>query len=194
MQPAPVPGSLNLEYLLLRGGEWVQSLHPGGWPHGVLVFVEDVYVLGMVLSLFFVVLIVYALIRLHQVEHEGFRRKEMQEHEERGQVVAPPVNDRWQNIMMLAYGPGESDWRRSILEADVMLFDLLREQGYSGETVGDQLKGANPIQITTLDLAWKAHKMRNDVAHEGENLKLTERDVKVTIDYYKRVFEELGVV
>ena len=48
--------------------------------------------------------------------------------------------------------------------------------------------------MTTLDLAWKAHKMRNDVAHSGEKLPLSERDVRSTIDYYKRVFEEFGAI
>ncbi len=195
MQPA-VPGSLNLEYLLVHSQEWAQSLNVGTWPHGVLVFIEDLYIFGMVLSLFFIVLIVYSLIRLRQVEHEGFHIKEVHEQETHSKVVPAeaPQDDRWQGIMTLAYGSSEGDWRRAILEADIMLFDLLREQGYQGDTVADQLKGANPIQMTTLDLAWRAHKMRNDVAHQGENLHLTERDVRATIDYYKRVFEEFGVV
>jgi len=195
MQPTPPPGSLNLGYLLVHLQEWLQSLNVGGWPHGVLVVIEDVYIFGMVLSLFFIVLIVYALIRLHQVEHEGLHIREMEEHTHRGQAVVEALqDDRWQGIITLAYSTNESDWRRAILEADIMLFDLLRAQGYPGDTVSDQLKSANPIQMSTLDLAWKAHKMRNDIAHEGEKLTLTERDVRATIDYYKRVFEEFGAV
>ena len=75
-----------------------------------------------------------------------------------------------------------------------MLGDVLDNQGYAGPVVGDQLKMANPLQMTTLDLAWKAHKMRNDIAHEGEVLQLTERDVRATIDYYRRVFEEFNAI
>jgi len=194
MQPTSVPGSLNLEYFLVRLGDWAQAFNVGGWPHGLLLFIEDVYVIGMTLSLLMIVLVVYVMIRLHQVEHEGFHELEMREHEAHGEVEAHGGNDRWENIVALAYGATQGDWRRAILEADIMLFDVLAEQGYPGETVGDQLKGANPIQMTTLDLAWAAHKTRNDVAHQGEQMQLSERDVRATVDAYRRVFEEFGVL
>ena len=48
--------------------------------------------------------------------------------------------------------------------------------------------------MTTLDLAWKAHIVRNDIAHQGESYELNVRDTQTTIDYYKRVFEELGAI
>lgn len=194
MQPAQVPGSLNIEYFLVRIASWIEALHPGGWPHGAVVVVEDVIIAGMVLSLFLIVLFVYVLIRLHQVEHEGFHELEMHEHASHEPEHTHEGNARWDSIVRLAEGPGESEWRRAILEADIMLFDVLHAQGYPGATVGEQLKNANPIQMTTLDLAWQAHKMRNDVAHQGEQLTLTERDVRATIDQYKRVFEEFGVL
>jgi hypothetical protein len=195
MQPTGVPGSLNLEYLLLRIQEWGQNLQLGGLPHGAVIFIEDLLILGMVLSLFFVILLMYVLIRLHQVEHEGFHLREHEGHTKHaGPEALPQGNARWDGIVALAYGTSQGDWRRAILEADIMLFDVLQEQGYPGATVGDQLKNANPIQMTTLDLAWKAHKMRNDIAHQGEAMELNERDVRATIDYYRRVFEEFGAV
>lgn len=195
MQPAEPSTSLNLEYLLVHAQTWAQSLNLGGWPHGLVIALEDILILGMVLSLLLVVFIVYVMIRLHQVEHEGFHALEAHAHEHHEpEVESTHSNSRWDNIVILAMGASQGDWRRAILEADIMLFDVMREQGYPGETVGEQLKQANPIQMTTLDLAWKAHKVRNDVAHGGEGHELTERDVRATIDYYRRVFEELGVV
>lgn len=195
--PAGPPGSLNLEYLLLRIQDWLTGLGAGSWPHGTVVLVEDILILGMVLTLFFIVLLVYVQIRLHQVEHEGFHEREMEGHAHHAEMTpeAPAEgNSRWEGIVVLAYGTSQGDWRRAILEADIMLFDVLREQGYPGDTVGDQLKNANPIQMTKLDLAWKAHKVRNDVAHQGEGFPLNERDVRTTIDYYRRVFAEFGAI
>ena len=92
--------------------------------------------------------------------------------------------------MALAGGPHEGDWRRAIMEADIMMSNMLDSRGYQGATVSDQLRQANPIQFTTLDLAWKAHKVRNEIAHQGESLTLTERTARATIDLYRRVFEE----
>lgn len=196
--------SLNLEYFLVRAADWVQHLDFGSWPHGLVVVIEDILIFGMVMSLLLVVFIVYVMIRLHQVEHEGFHALEAHAHDSHGsegehhgheaEVETTHSNSRWDGIIALATGSSHGDWRRAILEADIMLFDVMREQGYPGTTVGEQLKNANPIQMTTLDLAWKAHKVRNDIAHGGESYALSERDARATIDYYRRVFEELGAI
>lgn len=189
------PGSLNVEYFLLRSQDFFATFNFGAWPHWAIVLVEDVLIFGMVLSLLFIIFIVYALIRLHQVEHEGFHHLEARLHDHHEpEVENPHTNDRWEHIMALAYGTNEGDWRRAILEADIMLYDVLDAQGYPGSTVGDKLKMANPIQMTTLDLAWQAHKVRNDIAHGGEATPLDERIVRSTIDSYKRVFEEFAAI
>jgi hypothetical protein len=103
-------------------------------------------------------------------------------------------NPRWEGITILASSPNESDWRRAILDADIMLAELLTEKGYPGETLGDQLKMANPLQFTTIQIAWEAHRMRNALAHLGEAFPLTERDARATIEQYRRVFEEFDYI
>jgi hypothetical protein len=71
-----------------------------------------------------------------------------------------------------------------------MLGDLLAARGYRGANIGDMLKDANPIQFTTLNQAWAAHKVRNQIAHEGEGYTLTDREARSTIEQYRHVFEE----
>lgn len=101
---------------------------------------------------------------------------------------------RFGEVERLASSAHESDWRRAILEADIMLGEALEAQGYRGNTVGERLKDANPLQMTTLQSAWAAHKVRNEIAHGGEGYHLSERDVRGAIDNFKRVFEELGFI
>jgi hypothetical protein len=161
----------------------------------------------MIASLIFLILIVYSQIQLLHTEHAGFHAlqghghsgahaDEEVHHNEDGTAVVleQPKNARFERIMELAASGSQSEWRRAVLEADIMLADELSNAGYRGSSVGEQLKMANPIQLTTLDLAWKAHKVRNEIAHGGESYMLGERDTKVAIDYYKRVFEELGAI
>lgn len=188
---------LNLEYLFTRLYEIIGGVHAaiGSTSDVVTALITVVFITGMFLSLVFLILIVYAEIKLHETEHEGFHALEHKEHEHHdAEVVSTGVNDRWERIVELASSGNQSDWRRAILEADIMLGDSLAAVGYTGTGVGEQLKMANPIQLTTLDLAWKAHKVRNEVAHGGESYLLSERDAHVAIDYFKRVFEELGVI
>lgn len=198
----PTVHFLNIEYLLTRTYDFLVGLNvPGavsGAPGAGVSLVHWIIVLGMVISFILLVLVVYAQIRMMQVEHEGFHELEEEEHSAREELLVPGgephERTRWDDIVALASSPNESDWRRAILEADIMLSDVLSATGFTGPTVADQLRAANPIQMTTLDLAWQAHKMRNQVAHEGERLQLTEREVRATIDQYQRVFEEFGII
>ena len=193
----PTVNYLNLEYLLVRLHDIAVSVQSasGNVPAEVTAFITGVFIFGMLTSLIFLILIVYAQIQLLHTEHEGFRELEARAREHHdAEVESTGKNDRWENIVKLASSANHGDWRRAILEADIMLADVLAAQGYEGAGVGEQLKMANPIQMTTLDLAWKAHKVRNDIAHQGEAYELNERDARVAIDYYKRVFEELGAI
>lgn len=188
---------LNLEYIILmlvRGAEGGASF-AAALPEWMIGTVQTIMITGVLLSLILLVMVVYVQIMLHHIEHEGFHMLEEKSrvHHESG-AETEHTNNRWDTIVSLANGSSEGDWRRAILEADIMLGDVLTTIGYPGASVGEQLRHANPIQMTTLDLAWKAHKIRNEVAHKGETMELTERDVRATIDYYKRVFEELGAI
>ena len=190
-------GYLNWEDLLVRSYDFIVGFN-GVWataPEWLHTAGTTVVITGMGLSLVLLVLLVYAQIRLLQTEHAGFHAMEEREREHHAaKVEATHRNDRWERVTQLASSASQSDWRRAILEADIMLGDALATAGDEGPTIGDQLKMANPMQLTTLDLAWAAHKVRNEVAHGGEQYMLGERDMRATIDYYKRVFEELGVI
>lgn len=194
---------LNLEYFIVRAWQFLAGLHPivDGLPGWVVSLGWDIIFTGMALSMVLLVMVIYAHIRMVQVEHEGFHALEEHEHEEREHGQGPEgespygsIKTRWDDIVALAGSGNQSDWRRAILEADIMLSDALAAHGFEGPTVADQLRMANPIQMTTLDLAWQAHKVRNRIAHEGNKIDLTDRDVRATIDQYKRVFEELGAI
>ncbi|MDZ4226203.1 MAG: hypothetical protein U1C66_01785 [Patescibacteria group bacterium] len=186
---------LNLEYIILRVYELVTGLNVDveEVPWEFLYWGGQAVLAGLTLSVLFLAFIVYTRIRIVFVEHEGFG-KEASLLTTLEEPELETGNPRWEQIVMLAASAHESDWRRAIIEADVMLGELLTQQGYRGATVGEQLKDANPLQFTTLDLAWKAHKMRNDIAHGGEKFTLTERDVRATIDQYGRVFEEFNFI
>jgi hypothetical protein len=188
----------NVEYLLTRVYDLFGSFQVGDlWhtlPSWVAFLTSQIAIWGMVLTLLLVILIVYTQIRLITVEHEGFHGKEVHQVHEVEAPAPPPQQERWKRVMELASSGNPGDWRRSILEADIMLSAVLAEAGYEGSSVGEQLKMANPFQMTTLDLAWSAHKVRNQVAHGGEGYNLTERDTRTAIDQYRRVFEELGAI
>ena len=186
---------LNLEYILLR----VYKLFTGvgastsDLPSQAVALWGEITIAGLVLALILFVATIWFLIRTVIIEHEGFHRRE-EEERKHGLREEAKGNARWERVVALASTGEEDNWRLAIIDADSMLEELLDSQGYPGETMGDKLKSGNPLQFTTLDLAWQAHKVRNAVAHLGQAYPLSERETRATIDFYARVFEEFGVI
>ncbi len=98
--------------------------------------------------------------------------------------------ERWKDVEYKINSASPSDWRLAILEADIMLFDMLTQMGLPGKDLGEKLKAADTSFFGTLDDAWRAHKIRNIIAHEGAAYNLSFTEARKTIDSFKRVFEE----
>ncbi|GMU74469.1 MAG: hypothetical protein AMXMBFR44_6660 [Candidatus Campbellbacteria bacterium] len=103
-------------------------------------------------------------------------------------------NERWQHVEELAASDNPGDWRVAIIEADIMLNELVSSMGYDGDTLGDKLKRIEKSDFTTLDLAWEAHKVRNRIAHSGSDFILTAREAKRVVGLYREVLQEFDYV
>jgi len=135
--------------------------------------------------------LIYATIRLHQIKEE--------EHHEYTTLEQKQAEDmlertRWAHIAELIESHQESDWRQAIIEADIMLDDVLKQAGYVGDTLGEKLKQANPQQFRTLQDAWEAHKVRNQIAHQGSAFQLSGQLAYRTIGHYKNAFQEFDAI
>ncbi len=111
--------------------------------------------------------------------------------------VAPPTaseygaHPRWAIVESYMSAPHEAMWRIGIIEADTMLDNILTERGYMGADLGEKLKSLN---FHSLQLAWDAHKVRNRIAHEGSNYRLTEREARRVFAMYEAVFREMKAI
>ncbi len=99
-------------------------------------------------------------------------------------------NKRWKDVEAHMQSTNQSDWRLAILEADIMLYDMLEQMGYPGDSIGEKLKQVESSSFYTLDEAWRAHKVRNIIAHEGAAYDLPRGEADRTIDMFRKVFKE----
>jgi len=182
---------LNLEHLFLLVYQLFTRQYESGLPEKLVAWAHTVQILSTVFSLLLMLGIAYAAIRTHQI----WREYEEEKHrEERAFDAKAAGNPRWEKIMEHAASGNPNDWRQAILGADVMLNDLLDSLGYVGEGIGEKLKTVERGDFPTLDLAWEAHKVRNQIAHEGSDFLLTQREAKRTVDLYRRVFESFRFI
>lgn len=103
-------------------------------------------------------------------------------------------NPRWEHVEKLFASSNQNDWRVAIIEADTMLDELLQSYNFPGVNLGERLKNANTRVLPTVQSAWEAHKVRNKIAHEGVNFKLSEREAQLTKKHFEFVFKDAGVI
>ncbi len=104
------------------------------------------------------------------------------------------TNPRWEIVMKYFNSANQSDWKLAILEADIMLYEVLDKSGFPGESIGEMLKNADRSKLSSRDDAWKAHKVRNEIAHSGTDYRLSRETVERTIAQFEKVFNELNFI
>jgi hypothetical protein len=144
-----------------------------------------------ILSTLFIMGIVYSLLRLSVLEKTW---KDILNPAQPDGVVEKPKNTRWQRVVVHISSDNASDWRLAILECDIILDELLDKLGYIGGTIGDKLKNADTAHFSTLNQAWEAHKIRNAIAHEGQDFTLTQREARRIVGLYETVFREFDFI
>ncbi len=170
----------------------------GGTALSVLNSVWNVYsVIAMLLSALFFGFFVYAKVRFDAlcVEEQGRLREEERRWQERYGGAGHLPQGRWAEIQSHMGEDNPNSWKIAIIEADIFLESVLTDNGYVGGTIGEKLKGANTASFTTIQDAWEAHKVRNEIAHAGQNdYILTRRVAQETLMRFERVFREFGAL
>ena len=149
--------------------------------------------LSVLVSLVLAAGIIYCVVRILQIRHH-----EEQRYRAAAQSVVardiPRTQLRWNRVLEQAHSDVEQNWRLAILEADIMLNELLDTLGYKGETMADKMKAVARGDFQTIDLAWEAHRIRNAIAHQGTMLQLSSQETRRAVDMYARVFREFRFI
>ena len=146
-----------------------------------------------VFSIPFLIVIIYCLVRVFLLRQHEARMLRVAQKPVAAQNV-PKTLLRWNRILEQTRSDNEHNWRLAILEADIMLNELLDVRGYKGETMADKMKQVDRADFNSIDAAWEAHKMRNRIVHEGTGHALSSRETRRVIELYEQVFREFGYI
>jgi len=187
--------------LILGGGltfliNWLNIEFSGeAFRIGILGILSSIQAIAAFISLLFVMGIIYAKFKIGQIKRARKLEAKIKKVTENKVVEAKKTeNKKWVKVKEHASSANPSDWRLAILEADILLGDLLTKLGYKGEGIGEQLKSVERIDFQTLDLAWEAHKIRNSIAHEGSDFVLSPNEAKRVIGLFEEVFKEFRYI
>ena len=79
-----------------------------------------------------------------------------------------------------------------VIEGDKLLDKAMVEMGIPGKTMGDRLKRSGD-RFTDLNAVWRAHKLRNAIAHETD-LEVGYKQAFNALAIYKQALKDLGAI
>ncbi len=79
-----------------------------------------------------------------------------------------------------------------IIQADKLLDRALMEIGITGKTMGDRLKKSSD-RFTDLNAVWRAHKLRNALAHDSD-FEIKYQQTANALAIYKQALKDLGAI
>lgn len=79
-----------------------------------------------------------------------------------------------------------------IIEADKLLDKAMNEMGLPGKTMGEKLKKSGS-RFSNLNGVWRAHKLRNAIAHEA-GFEVSYKQAFNALAIYKQALMDLGAI
>jgi hypothetical protein len=193
--PWPNPhNSLDTIYWIFTGRHLEIT---NGWASIFYLF-QELQLSLVIASALLLVIFIYLHIKLERLHDAAHERRHEAEYAiasaTHARSATNPNRARWEQIMQAMTSPNPNDWKSAIMNADVMLDTMLTENGFVGADVGEKLRSAATSPHTSIEAAWEAHRIRNRIAHGGPDYDLSERDAKLAVDNFRRVFEEFGYI
>lgn len=192
-KPLFTPTYLNMEYVFSKIVAFAQP---------IIAFLADpktwstAGIISAVLSIVCLTIIIWSIVRMVEIQIYDKEEVNHEIHEAlmREKERSRNANPRWHYIQTLVESPNDSDWRVAIMEADSMMEEVLKEKGLSGLTVSELLEGAKESGYRSIQDAWDAHLVRNQIAHDGSDFPLSQLEARRVIKMFQNFFEELRVV
>lgn len=101
--------------------------------------------------------------------------------------------EQWRKILeQSAANPPES-FRMAIVSADALVDEMLKEAGFAGAGMAERLGRLNGLGVRHLNGVFRAHRIRNELAHASE-FTLSPKDAMRVLGLYERFLKEVKVL
>ncbi len=106
--------------------------------------------------------------------------------------VGVSMKFEWNGFLARARAATPDSFPLLVIEADKITDEALKRLGFQGETMLERIQTlARARKMGSLEGFWRAHKVRNEIAHTP-NFSMPHRDVERHLLAYQRFLKELG--
>jgi hypothetical protein len=195
---------LKVIYRLIMGGangatDWASNLH-----NAFVLFLNNLpfylvnffarYAVFSILFSFVMFFVVWVYISKYVKMREEMLAKVTPIKDEVEMLQESMENKKWVLVQEHINSDDPNKWKLAILEADIILSELLDTLNLPGTSIGEKLKAIEPSDFTNIENAWEGHKIRNEIAHQGSDFLINQREAKRIIGLYQTVFEEFKII
>ena len=150
-----------------------------------------VKIVFLVISGFFLGLIIFILLRTHYLQWLFLRS--FTEFFTYRPFGAKKITRAWNKILRRLETGVESESKLAIIEADNMLDSTLKRMDYPGQTLEERLSKLTKATVPNLEQVYEAHGVRNSIVHDPD-YRLTPEEAKKTLDIYDQTFRDLQIL
>lgn len=108
------------------------------------------------------------------------------------QLDVDKYRSRWLAIEQQLKRDDVSSYHMTVLNADKLLDQALKERAVRGETMGERMKIAKDTW-SNPNAVWSAHKLRNQIAHESD-VRVSYDDARRALGGFKQALKDLGAI
>ncbi len=105
----------------------------------------------------------------------------------------PEVAKKWQTILARAVSRKSDDFRLAIIEGDALVDGYLKKMGYEGEHMADRLSQIIPEEVGSLEMLWRAHRLRNEIVHTA-GFAVSEEEAINALKSFELFLTDLGAL
>ncbi|MSR76324.1 MAG: hypothetical protein EXS68_01920 [Candidatus Ryanbacteria bacterium] len=164
----------------------VESFFANAFWHRFILWIK---IIAGTLSLVFTVGIVYVLLKL-----AAFRKKEPEVLvSTEPQPQGARYSYEWTRVKSGLKDASDANAALLVIEADSLVDRILKDMKLPGETMGERLTALGEQRFESIDDLWEAHKLRNQIAHEGAK-GITYGDAVWALEKYERALKKLDVI
>jgi hypothetical protein len=101
--------------------------------------------------------------------------------------------EKWKNILKKFHGGSPEAMRITIIEADALADEALKQMNLKGDTMADRLGRLDQDDVPSLNRIWKAHRLRNDIVHRA-GFSFPPEDAQAALNDIEAFLKDIGAL